>query len=263
MDLKVLFEISLKKSVLYVALRTFLLKSLYLIFGVQTFQDAAIFNAIFSQPYKIAVFGVVLVLGFESYKKRVSIRFVSCLLLSISIVLISYVLNWATDMLFAYVHQLGNTPEKTSTGILSLASFTPYDANSFDLWQYFVMTPYIACVEFITTGSLSWLMALFATPSFFMAVTMVYCYSVFLWFKDQQQAGYWAFIPILHSVGLLKLANKPLWWVLPMCIPFVRYIPKYAMNLSLARELKRSKSYAIGMTFVPWFFYGKALLDKV
>jgi hypothetical protein len=105
-------------------------------------------------------------------------------------------------------------------------------------------------------------MALFATPSFFMALTMVYCYSVFLWFKDQQQAGYWAFIPVLHSVGLLKLANKPLWWVLPMCIPFVRYIPKYAMNLSLVRELKRSKSYAIGMTFVPWFFYGKALLDK-
>lgn len=48
-----------------------------------------------------------------------------------------------------------------------------------------------------------------------------------------------------------------------MLIPVIRYFPIYFVNLSLAEKSDKGNKFAIGMTLLPWYFYGLLSLDKI
>ncbi|OJJ18911.1 hypothetical protein BKI52_23940 [marine bacterium AO1-C] len=104
------------------------------------------------------------------------------------------------------------------------------------------------------------MLTLIQTPVILAAIVIFY-ESLFYLFKQNDKEGYQALIPIMNHLVLLKLSNRPLWWIVPVYIPFIRLIPKYFINLSIAKSYGKSNGFAIGMTILPWYFYGVISLN--
>ncbi|WP_103072327.1 DUF5684 domain-containing protein [Aquimarina sediminis] len=258
MNFKEVLKISITKSLLYVLLTTFITKLFYIIFNVQELGDAIYIELLFNQMYCILIFGSFLVLAYKSYQKTSSPSFMGLLTLTLLYVLISYFISWAIDFIFYHIHRLISTPkDENSTGIMSLMNFSPYHVNSLDLIQYFINTPYSSIVELLRSRNFSWALHIVSPPSFLIATLIIYFKSLYHIFKKENQKDYYALIPILNNVTLLKITNKPLWWIIPIHIPFIRLIPKLFINKILAKKYKKTDSFAYGMTLLPWFFYGK------
>ncbi|MNQ63742.1 hypothetical protein D3C85_781340 [compost metagenome] len=56
---------------------------------------------------------------------------------------------------------------------------------------------------------------------------------------------------------MLKIAEKPVLWIVLVFIPFVRYFFLYSINKKIAEENGFDFKLALGMTFLPSVFYGK------
>lgn len=258
-----LLKISTKNSLFYVLLTTFVTKLSYLIFKVEKLEDAIIINAIFNQIYYIIIFGLFLILAYKSYKKTTNTSFNGFLIITLFYVLISYFASWLFDYIFYHIHRfISDTQEESGTGIMNMINFSPYHVNNLDLIQYFIITPYVSIVEFFRSDNVSWLFNFVSPPSFFIATIIIYFKSLYIIFKNESRKKYYALIPILNNITLLKITNKPLWWIIPIHIPFVRLIPKLFINKILAKKYNKTNSFAYGMTLIPWFFYGKIGLNN-
>ncbi|MHC9087680.1 DUF5684 domain-containing protein [Tenacibaculum sp. IMCC1] len=263
MKIKEIIKISLTKSLFFVFLTTFLKKLFYLISNVQRQEDTIIIDAIFNQIYCVIIFGLFLLLAYKSYEKDRKTSFNDILTITLFYVLISYLISWVIDFSFYHFHEfINNSEEKSKTGLLGLMDFSPYHVNNFDLIQYFFITPYISILEFLKSGNFSWLFNIFYPPSFLIATIIIYFKSLYILFEKENKTKFYALIPILNNITLLRITNKPIWWIVPLLIPFIRFIPKFFINQILAKTYKKNKSFAFGMTFFPWFFYGKLTLEN-
>ena len=180
-------------------------------------------------------------------------------------ILMSYSIGWISDFIFHEIHELLHGSEQNSiSGISgSIDSFlqNPYRLNSFDPLRDLIIFPYNSFLELIKTGNLKLLLIMFWPPSILIAMIFIYFKSLYLLFEKEDRINYYALIPILNNLTLLSITNKPFWWILPINIPFIRLLPKYFINQNLAKKYNKNNSFAIGMTLLPWFFYGKMILD--
>ncbi|WP_428740189.1 DUF5684 domain-containing protein [Tenacibaculum sp.] len=263
MNIKEIIKISLTKSLFFVLLTTFITKIFYLIFNVEKQEDTIIIDAIFNKTYYIIIFGLFLLLAYKDYEKNKNTSFYDFLIVTLFYVLMSYIFSWVIDFSFYHIHEFVNNPQKENkTGLLILTDFSPYHLNNFDLVQYFISTPYISIIEFLKSGNFSWLLNIFSPPSFLIAIVIIYFKSLYLLFKKENRIKSYALIPILNNITLLRITNKPIWWIVPLLIPFIRFFPKFFINQVLAKKYKKNSPFALGMTFLPWFFYGKIVLGK-
>lgn len=74
-------------------------------------------------------------------------------------------------------------------------------------------------------------------------------------FEKANQPGWGALIPIYNVILLLKIANKPLWWLVLMFIPFVNLIPAILVPVAVARNFGQSDLFAVGLILLPFIFY--------
>jgi len=78
-------------------------------------------------------------------------------------------------------------------------------------------------------------------------------------FTKASQPGWANIIPIYNSYVLVKIAGKPGWWLLLLCIPFVNFV----ILFGLARNFGKGSGYTIGlillpMVFIPMLAFGSA-----
>ena len=52
--------------------------------------------------------------------------------------------------------------------------------------------------------------------------------------------AWWAFIPILNTILLIKMADKPMWWFFLLLVPFVNIIAFFALWISVAQNCGQS-----------------------
>jgi len=78
-----------------------------------------------------------------------------------------------------------------------------------------------------------------------------------LWavFKKAGEPGWAALIPIYNIMVLLKIAGKPMWWVILMLIPFVNIIVLIIAIVGLARNFGKGAGFALGLVFLAPIFY--------
>jgi len=74
-------------------------------------------------------------------------------------------------------------------------------------------------------------------------------------FTKASQPGWAAIVPIYNLVVLLKIANKPLWWILLMLIPLVNLIISIVVSIAVAKNFGKTTIFGLGLAIVPFICY--------
>ncbi len=94
-------------------------------------------------------------------------------------------------------------------------------------------------------GAVMWLIILAA-----------YLYFTYAQFKIAQKTGHsgnawWAFIPILNTILLIKMAGRPMWWFFLCLIPIVNVIVFVVMWINVAKACNQSPVWGF-LTILPF-----------
>ena len=74
-------------------------------------------------------------------------------------------------------------------------------------------------------------------------------------FAKAGEPGWAAIVPIYNMVVLIKIAGRPLWWIILLILPFVSLIFFIIVSLDLAKKFGKGAGYAVGLIFLPFIFY--------
>ena len=77
-----------------------------------------------------------------------------------------------------------------------------------------------------------------------------------LWkaFSKAGEPGWAAIIPIYNTIVWLKIAGKPLWWIILLIIPVVGFVIAIIATISFCEKYGKGAGFAIGMIFLPFIF---------
>ena len=84
------------------------------------------------------------------------------------------------------------------------------------------------------------------------AVFVLSCVAAWRMYEKAGQSGWIAFIPILNTLGVLKMAGKPFWWAFLYLIPVVNVLVHVIVSVELARSFGRSALFGLVMA-IPVF----------
>jgi hypothetical protein len=78
-----------------------------------------------------------------------------------------------------------------------------------------------------------------------------------LWktFEKAGEPGWAGIIPIYNFIVLLRIAGRPLWWIVLMLIPCVNIIVYVIVGLDVARNFGRTPGFGVGLGLLPFVFY--------
>ena len=78
-----------------------------------------------------------------------------------------------------------------------------------------------------------------------------------LWkvFEKAGEPGWAAIIPIYNLVVLLKIAGKPVWWIILFLIPVVNFIIAILVAIEIAKRFGKGAGFGIGLALLPFIFY--------
>ena len=74
-------------------------------------------------------------------------------------------------------------------------------------------------------------------------------------FEKAGQPGWAAIIPIYNVVVLLRIAGKPLWWIVLLIIPLVNIIVWVIVSVAIANNFGRGTLFGIGLLVFGIIFY--------
>ena len=74
-------------------------------------------------------------------------------------------------------------------------------------------------------------------------------------FEKAGQPGWAAIIPIYNVVVLLRIAGKPLWWIILLIIPLVNIIVWIIVSVAIANNFGRGTLFGIGLLLLGIIFY--------
>ena len=74
-------------------------------------------------------------------------------------------------------------------------------------------------------------------------------------FEKAGHPGWACIIPFYNIYILLKIAEKPGWWLLLYFIPLVNIVIAVMVMISVAKNFNKDVGYAIGLMLLPFIFY--------
>jgi hypothetical protein len=93
-------------------------------------------------------------------------------------------------------------------------------------------------------------------------LTLIYLLVVVLWiagmwttFAKAGEPGWAAIIPIYNIIVLLKIAGRPIWWIVLLLIPIVDLIVAIVVGIDVARGFSRGAGFGVGLAFLGFIFY--------
>jgi uncharacterized protein DUF5684 len=69
------------------------------------------------------------------------------------------------------------------------------------------------------------------------------------------QPGWAAIIPIYNIIVLLKIVNKPLWWIILFLIPIVNIIAAIIITHALSKSFGKGAGFTAGLLLLGIVFY--------
>ncbi|GEM_PF-378577 len=79
--------------------------------------------------------------------------------------------------------------------------------------------------------------------TFFTFFVILYVYYAFAFQKMAKKVSipddWFAWVPVLHFVLLLRIANRPLWWIILMFIPIVNIIVQIMIWMDVAKAMRK------------------------
>ena len=89
----------------------------------------------------------------------------------------------------------------------------------------------------------------------YLAIIVVTIVGSWKTFEKANQPGWGCIIPIYNFVLMLKIAGKPLWWLLLYLIPIVSIYPSIVIPIAIAKNFRKGTGFGIGLMFLPMIFY--------
>lgn len=74
-------------------------------------------------------------------------------------------------------------------------------------------------------------------------------------FKKAGEKGWAILIPIYNIIVLLRIVNKPAWWLLLLLIPIVNVVISIWIVNLLSKRFGKDEGYTVGLIFLPFVFY--------
>jgi hypothetical protein len=90
---------------------------------------------------------------------------------------------------------------------------------------------------------------------FWLAVMVFMIAAVWKVFAKAGEPGWAAIIPIYNAIVLLKIVDKPLWWIVLFLIPLVNLIVGIIVVVALAQKFGKGIGFAVGLILLPIIFY--------
>jgi len=73
-------------------------------------------------------------------------------------------------------------------------------------------------------------------------------------YEKADKPGWAAIVPIYNSLVWFEIINKPWYWLLLICIPYVGFIwSVWSVNL-LVKRFGYSEAFTVGVLFLPFIF---------
>lgn len=78
-----------------------------------------------------------------------------------------------------------------------------------------------------------------------------------LWkvFTKAGHPGWACLVPIYNVIVLLKIANKPAWWLILMFVPIANLIVGILVAISVAKSFGKGAGFGLGLAMLPVVFY--------
>jgi hypothetical protein len=89
----------------------------------------------------------------------------------------------------------------------------------------------------------------------FLALFVVMIASVWKVFTKAGEPGWAAIVPIYNFIVMLKVAGKPLWWIVLFLIPFANIIALILVTIALAKNFGKGVGFAIGLIVLGFIFF--------
>jgi hypothetical protein len=74
-------------------------------------------------------------------------------------------------------------------------------------------------------------------------------------FEKAGEPGWAAIIPIYNLIVLLKIAGRPVWWIILFIIPLVNFIVAILVGIDVAKRFGKGAGFGIGLALLPFIFY--------
>lgn len=77
-----------------------------------------------------------------------------------------------------------------------------------------------------------------------------------LWkvFTKAGQPGWACIVPIYNIVVLLKIVDKPIWWIILFFVPIVSLVIGIIVFVELAKKFGKGTGFGIGLAFLGFIF---------
>ncbi|MBI3004801.1 MAG: signal peptidase I [Ignavibacteriales bacterium] len=86
-------------------------------------------------------------------------------------------------------------------------------------------------------------------------VLVVYVAALWKVFAKAGEPGWAAIVPIYNLVVLLKIAGKPLWWIILLIIPLVNLIIDIIVSIEIAKKFGKGVGFGLGLALLGLIFY--------
>ena len=81
-------------------------------------------------------------------------------------------------------------------------------------------------------------------------------------FEKAGEPGWAVIVPIYNAIIMLKIVNKPWWWIFLMCIPIVNIVFIIMLTHRLSRSFGKDAGFTVGLLLLNIIFYAILAFDK-
>ena len=74
-------------------------------------------------------------------------------------------------------------------------------------------------------------------------------------FTKAGEAGWKSIIPIWNILVLLRIAGKPLWWIILLIIPLVNIVFSLIVMLDVAKNFGKGSGFGVGLWLLSFIFF--------
>lgn len=90
---------------------------------------------------------------------------------------------------------------------------------------------------------------------FWLAVAVLMIASMWKVFAKAGEPGWAAIVPIYNCLVWLKIAGRPLWWIVLFLIPGVNLVILILASIDFAKRFGKGAGFGIGLAFLGFIFY--------
>ncbi len=97
---------------------------------------------------------------------------------------------------------------------------------------------------------------------FYFAFIIFFIFVMWKIFVKAGKPGWGCIVPIYNIILQLEIADRPIWWIFLMFIPFVNIVISIIILIDIAKAFGKGTGFGLGMLFLPFIFFPILAFDS-